>query len=322
MHSGSELIAFVSKLADGRTETASHEDIFFCFRLLLGRNLNPEEIQGHMSLAGRPVAEIVASFLNSAEFAHRNLMQAKSEGTTLFRRDGYSIYADPNDFGVGRHVAEGDYEPHVAAIFRRFVKEGDVVVDIGANIGFFSLLAAKLVGQPGRVVAIEPNPSNCRLIEASRIENGFTQLQLHALAAGLNNGILALHSSYSNGSVARVSNNIGTLMRSEIVQAMRLDDLLQLERLDFVKIDVEGFEFDALAGFKKHLARFKPKIVSEFAPGMSPDPAGYISFLKDLGYHITIVGAGGSDEDVGQDADAIIEIQKRSGGDHIDILAV
>jgi FkbM family methyltransferase len=299
----------------------SPEDIFYCFRLLLGRTPCSEELTGHMAVVGAPLSEVVATFLNSAEFDVRELAGARTDGALLFERDGYSMYVDPNDQAVGRVMAAGAYEPHVFATLQRLVRPGDTVVDIGANIGSFALFGAHLVGADGRVVAIEPNPANCRLIEASRAHNGFDHLEVHAVAASRANGALALHAAWSNGSVSGLSENIATLMRSQIVQGMRLDDLLQLDRLDFVKIDVEGFELDALMGFRRHLRRFRPIIVSEFAPGMMHDPKGYIGFLQALGYRISVIRDDGTPEDVGQDADAIIRAQKNSPGDHVDILA-
>ena len=173
---------------------ASVEDIFYCFRLILGRNPNPEERSGHFSRVGEPLTEVVRSYIQSIEFERRNLHTGKNlDDVTLVQRDGIALYVDPNDPNVGRHVVAGDYEPHVRAMFHRFLAPGMLALDIGANIGVFTMLAAQLVGPTGRVIAVEPNPANVRLIESSRRRNGFAQVDIHCIAAAERAGLLVLY---------------------------------------------------------------------------------------------------------------------------------
>jgi FkbM family methyltransferase len=307
-----------------RPAQATHEDIYFCFRLLLGRSLNPEEMSGHMSAIGQELHELVPQFLRSAEFASRNLFAPVEGEFQLVHLDGYDMYIDPTDHAVGKSVANGiPYEEHVAAAFRRFVKPGDTVVDIGANLGFFSMLAAHLVGDQGKVFSIEPNAGNCRFIEASREHNAFRHLTLHCVAASNQNDALVLNSAYSNGSVSVPAKNVATLMRSQIVPGICLDDLLKLDRLDFVKIDVEGFEYRALSGFKELLGHFRPPIVSEFSPTAMPsgEAEAYLDLLFGLGYRIDVLDFDGVTIPCGIDAAKIMDTWKRMGFDHVDLLA-
>lgn len=307
-------------LATGRTSRASHEDIYFCFRLLLGRDPNPEEVAGHMAAVGQQAEHLVRQFVRSREFDRRDLLTAPEGGAQLVVRDGYALYADLGDDAVGKFVVAGAYEPHVTAIFERFVKPGDVVVDIGANIGFFTMLAAHLAGPEGAVVAIEPNTSNCRLIEASRRHNRFDHVSIHCLAASEESGLLALNSAYSNGSVAEPERSLATLMRSQLVPGVRLDDLLSLDRLSFIKIDVEGFELAALSGFREHISRFKPTVVSEFTPTGMPDAAAYLRFYADLGYRLAVVGHDAIE--MCADDLEIMARWREADVDHIDLLAI
>jgi len=274
-----------------------------------------------MAFVGRELSEVVSQYMNSTEFANRKLLTRGDTQAKLFELQGFKLYADRADAAVGCYVPTGNYEPHVTALFRREISLGQTVIDVGANIGYFSMLASSLVGSFGKVVAIEPSPSNCRLIEASRQANGFNQLSVHPVAAAPKSGLLALHSVYSNGAVSGVSDDFATLLRSQVVEGARLDDLLILDALDFIKIDVEGFEHDALAGFQDHIAKFRPKIVSEFTPSAMADPEAYLQFFFGQGYEVGVIVADGGVEYPEQQPHSIIEKQKSSGFPHIDIFA-
>ena len=310
-------------LDSSRPAATTAEDIYFCFRLLLGRSLNREEASGHLSATGQPLEQVVGQFLRSLEFADRNLLAAPEGAVELVQMDGYGIYVDPNDHAVGRWVVDGTYEDHITSLFRRMVKPGNSVVDIGANLGYFCTLSAHLVGCTGSVVAIEPNPSNCRYILASRKHNGFDHLTLHSVAASSTSEALVLNSAYSNGMVSNPRDNIETLMRSQIVPGIRLDDLVKTERLDFIKIDVEGHEYKALCGFIRHLERFRPAIVSEFSPTAMPagEALAYLDLLFGLGYRISVVNFDGTMLECGIDPEAVMRAWHASGVDHIDFLA-
>ena len=188
-------------------------------------------------------------------------------------------------------------------------------------MGFFTILSAYLTGPAGQVVAVEPNAVNCRYIEASRRYNKFDHLTVHCVAASDNSGLLVLNSSYSNGSVAVPGSSLAALMRSQMVPGVRLDDLVCLDRLNFIKIDVEGFELSALLGFRKNIIRHRPVIVSEFGPTGMPDGAAYLRFLREMDYNIAVIEEDGNILDCFDDS-AVMTAWKLSGVDHVDLLAV
>src|SRR5437764_4065781 len=154
--------------AAGYTPLAEHlaaatpEDIFYCFRLPLGRCPNPEEWPGHSARAGEDLANVVSSYVTSREFAARRLIEGSYLGNIeLMALPGFSLYASMDDLAVGKHVVVGGtYQPHVAAALARYAKPRMATVDIGANIGYMTMLLATLVGPEGRVVAVEPNSDN------------------------------------------------------------------------------------------------------------------------------------------------------------------
>jgi len=311
------------------TRQATVEDIYYCFRLLLGRPPNPEEWLGHSSRVGEDLGSVVASYVTSLEFARRQLDRRNLlADLTLCSLDGFSLYATPNDLDVGKHIAlGGSYEPGVTAIFRRLLKPGMGVLDVGANIGYFSMLAASLVGPKGHVLAVEPNPQNMKLLEASRRANGFSQVTTALCAAARATGLLMLNASHSNGTTYALFDELDAMLSAQTVPAFRLDDLVGAERpVDFLKIDVEGAEYNALDGFRAGLARCHPLIVSEFSPDFMKGISGvagedYLRLLIAAGYALSVIHQDGSTEDCGGDGAAVMAAYARHGADHIDILA-
>ncbi len=313
-------------LADA-PQTASALDIYHCFRLILGRAPSPPEWPGHSAQAGKPLADVVDSFIGSREFAARGLGGRVPADWQSAEVNGARIHASPHDQAVGAHVLQGHYEPHITRLFHRHLRPGMHVVDVGANIGYFALLAASLVGERGRVHALEPNAHNARLLHASRQANGFEHLTIHQLAAGSVAGLRVLHTAYSNGTTSAPADALTELMQATTVACLDLDTLLgAMPRLDLLKIDVEGAEHDALLGARQLLARHRPIILSEFSPPMLAGISGatgqaYLQLLLDLDYTLAVVGHAGEPTDCGRDADRVMAAFAASGVDHIDILA-
>src|ERR1700730_8356038 len=206
------------------SKIATHEDIFYCFRLLLGRSPNPEEWPGHSSRIGEDLENVVSSYVTSREFAERGLLnKTYRDQVELVRLPRFSLFASNDDLAVGRHVVGGAYEPKIAEVFYRHVKPGMSVVDIGANIGYFTMLLASLVEPSGLVVAVEPNPENIKLLEASRRVNGCDQVLVIQAAAGRQTGLLALNVSHSNGQTRDLPGNVDAVFAARPVPCFALD---------------------------------------------------------------------------------------------------
>ncbi len=310
---------------------ATQDDILACFRLLLGRAPNPEEWRGHSAQAGQDLSRVVASYLNSLEFARRGLLAPGSAGPPqLAAFDGFRLFASPDDLLIGRHVLAGQYEPEVEAVFRETLRPGMAVIDIGANIGFFTMLAASLVGPQGAVLAVEPNPDNARLIEASRRLNGFGHVTTAALAAGRTTGLLVLNTSHSNGTTSEPADDPRTLLGARAVPCLAVDALVAAtwtgRGVGLIKVDVEGAEYNALLGAAGIIARDRPSIVSEFSPAAMPGISGvtgpeYLAWLHRQGYALSVIQPEGPPLDAGQDSGAVMDEYERRGVDHIDLLA-
>ncbi len=307
---------------------ASENDIFYCFRLILGRFPNREEWKGHSSFVGKDLAKVVAPYINSSEFANRKILAPPTmDDIQLVKLDRFSMYLSPSDYAVGLTILTSKtYEPNVTRVLIHILKPGMTVLDVGANIGYFSLLMSTLVGKEGRCIAIEPNPHNIKLLLASKKLNGFTQLQILQAAAGDTWGILHLNTIYSNGVVSPVNGDINEIFQRETVLSLKIDDILPRDvRVDVIKIDVEGAEFNALSGVLRCIERDRPIIISEFMPGALQGISGitpeeYLNFIINHGYYLSVLEA---DHVVPcqNDIEMVMKEYREKGEDHIDILA-
>ena len=314
------------KIAQG---PVTPDDVFYCFRLLLGRPPNREEWEGHVGQAPTDLTALVRSYMSSLEFSRRaeTLMGRRlDDRLSLVSPKGFSIYVQEDDTSVGQHVKRGAYEPHVTGVFRERLRPGMHVLDIGANIGYFTMLSASLVGPSGSVIAIEPNPSSAKLLEASRRANGFDNVVVAQVAAGRELGLLVLHGSYGNVMTSAAPDDAAALLSSTTVPTLKVDDLVGHDtKIDFLKIDVEGAEYNALLGASELIKRCHPTIVSEFSPSTMPgisgiDGRGYLRFLLDFGYTIAVVEESGTIRDCGTEVERVMDAFSRRGADHIDIL--
>lgn len=231
--------------------------------------------------------------------------------------DGYVVYVDADDRHMGATLRAGEvHDREVQRVLHERLRVGDVVLDIGANIGIHALLAASRVGAAGRVVAVEPVVGNARLLARSAQASGFAHVQVIAAAAAEQAGTIELrtHPATSNGATPMAA---GELLRGEAGETIRvpcvaLDDALaDLERLDLVKVDIAGMEPRALRGFERTLARLRPALLTEFHPwaierASRLAPTDYLEWLLARWPSITILHRDGRRECCG-DAAAVMD---------------
>jgi FkbM family methyltransferase len=188
----------------------------------------------------------------------------------------------------------------------RVVARGAVAVDVGANIGLFTLALARRVGPEGRVHAIEPEPANARAIARAVEAAGYRQVRLHRAAAADRVGRLDLHLSGSNRGDHRTALRDGTRDTIE-VSAIRLDDLLVEEpRVDFIKIDVQGAELAVLQGLERTLgAHPEVRLLCEICPWILRDAEvtqeRFFEPLRRAGLHPHALGRRGDLERLDED---------------------
>jgi FkbM family methyltransferase len=177
---------------------------------------------------------------------------------------------------TGRTLAvSGVWEPAVTAVVRSLVRPGDVVVDVGANLGYFTVLASRLVGPAGRVIAVEASPRTYRALVANVERNGLANVRALAVAAGAEEGEAELFdvSDGTNAGAASmrrdpVAHDLGAAGVTRVAVPMRpLTALVAADewpRVGLVKIDVEGYEEDVLRGLSPAFeAGHRPAVVVE-----------------------------------------------------------
>jgi FkbM family methyltransferase len=192
-------------------------------------------------------------------------------GEICVMRDGTLFLARPT-VPLSWYVAFfGTYEPELREILRALLPPGGTAVDVGANVGWHTLLMARLVGDRGRVLAVEANPSVRMQLEENIRLNRCSQVQVFPFAVSNSNasveffGPSAEEPSSGDGHV--VTNAEPGASATIRVEARRFDVLINaaaLERLDLIKIDVEGHEWPVLQGAEDSVARFRPNIVFEY----------------------------------------------------------
>jgi FkbM family methyltransferase len=186
------------------------------------------------------------------------------------------------------YFLERFYDLPTQLLLKLILKPGDVFVDVGANEGMISLLAARLVGPQGRVVAFEPNPVPRKIMEGNIRRNRITNVEVRASGLGDIPGELRLFVPDVNtgeGTFTELAGVPGTAITCPVVIG---DDALRGLRPRAIKIDVEGFESRVLAGLRETLARDRPIVCIEMNAGhLARDGSSLEAvarLLESLGY--------------------------------------
>lgn len=183
----------------------------------------------------------------------------------------------------------GLWEPFETELVRSLVSSGQVVVDAGAHIGYYTLLLAGLVGPSGRVAAFEPEPQNFRVLQRNVAINGLGNVELYRAALSERVGWVRLYLSESNSGDNRIFPSGRRPFR--MVRALTLDSWFERtgRPVNFLKLDVQGAELLVLKG-AEGLLRASPRlgILFEFWPyglsRVSGDPMDLPRFLEERGF--------------------------------------
>lgn len=214
---------------------------------------------------------------------------------------------------IARFIAiKHGYEPMTTELFKRHAPPGGVVVDVGANIGHFTLVAAKAVGSEGHVYAFEPVPALFAELAENVHINGLDNTTLVQAALGETEAVANLYTHRRNPgghslSESNVSDGIGEILS---VETRTLDQFAR-ERLDgrpvrLIKIDVEGSEGAVIKGAQEVLREHRPVLVFEFWPygltNCGHDPKAMLEGLAAIGYRFRHI-----DETAGRVADTTVD---------------
>jgi FkbM family methyltransferase len=217
------------------------------------------------------------------------------DNTALARVLGkFLMYVDTRDLSLTPHLLmNGYWEMWVTQAIVDYVKPGMRCIDVGANVGYYTLLLADLVGGDGSLVtAYEPQLDACALMGRSGCVNGFpfTKLRQQAASDSVHSAKLYTHHQLS-GSASLQAFRGGK--ETESIETVSLDSL-KPDPVDFMKIDVQGHELGVLRGMPDLIAR-SPKIAiaMEFSPSEHPDPAAALVEIQAMGLKIQTIGTDG-----------------------------
>lgn len=219
------------------------------------------------------------------------------KGIVLITCQGNRMYVN-TELGYGDIgpilLIKGVYEEHETELFRELIKPGMVVLDIGANIGYYTLIASKLVGDDGRVYAFEPDPKNYELLVKNIEINGY-------------NNITPIHKAVSNKSgriklfIDKLSPSLSSFSKDNVlekagfleVETTALDDFFGLtggDTVNLIKMDTQGAEGLIIEGSERLLRNNNLKIIMEFWPyglrNVGTDPLGLLYKLQSYGFEI------------------------------------
>lgn len=233
------------------------------------------------------------SFAKKNKINPRYLRAPNRIATRLLRSkytiiNGNKMYLDKDD--SLQLSTKGSHEEYITSLIKQHVKVGDTVIDIGAHIGYYSLLMAGLVGQRGNVIAIEAHPKNFELLQKNIELNGYENITAINKAASDTKKEISLYLDKSGSARHSIIKDNSYCSKPITIEAAKIDDLVTTP-IDFVKVDIEGAEILALKGMQNTIKRSeKMVIISEFTPmfmkAMDVDPKDYIDLLKTLGFEV------------------------------------
>lgn len=184
----------------------------------------------------------------------------------------------------------GIYERQETGFVEKEIKPGQTVVDIGAHIGYYSLIFAKLVGPSGIVYAFEPDPTNFSILQKNIKLNGYNNIVPINKAVTEKSGALNLYVSDGSAGDHKIYNSDENRKTLQI-DGVALDDFFKDKKVDFIKMDIQGAEGGALKGMASLLENSKDiKVISEFTPSgikkYGMEPRAYLELWQKLGFKL------------------------------------
>ncbi len=207
---------------------------------------------------------MTAQFL---EKAARSRVIARGTSRDLYRtRFNDLFWLDGASYVDACIIACGIFEEQSTQAVKRLVKHGDIVLDVGANIGYYSVLLSKLVGDKGKVLCFEPTEHYRTVLNMNLEANYIHNAEVFPFGLSNKNQQLEIQIGSSSASL----HNPGSLPseRNELITLRTLDNFMEnrcLERIDFIKVDIDGHEPLFLEGAWKTLEKYNPLILLEIS---------------------------------------------------------
>jgi FkbM family methyltransferase len=217
------------------------------------------------------------------------LLRSAADGYLRANVEFGTLLVDSQDRGISKELClHHVHEPVTTEFLKGFLREGMVVFDIGSNIGYYVLLEKHLIGNRGRVVAIEPVPHNLELLRQNTALNALSGVTVVEAAVGDRDGVGTLyisemsnwHSMFRSGFCQRGAIEVPMYTVDSLVRR------LELPRVDFIRMDVEGYETNVLKGMRETLREFRPLLLIELHANLlgGQEIASLLKELKALSY--------------------------------------
>jgi FkbM family methyltransferase len=310
----------------------TRDHIIWAYRLLLDREPENDRVVDEKLGIGS-VRELRTNFLISTEFRENNRRIALPDRTTIVIKEiepGLRLFLDLADQDIGLNIALDRYEPEVSTLIRRATRPGSVAIDIGANIGYCTMLLAQRVGPGGHVYAYEPINRNADLLDRSTAENDFgARITLARAAVGDRDGSVELISplvatNWGGASIRAAGAGLPDGHTAQPAPLVRLDTAALRRPVELIKIDVEGAELLALRGARALLEADRPLVLAELNPEQLLKVSGasaseLIEFMRSLGYSCYLLSERGPGESIARyDAAAIVNVLFAAHGAALD----
>lgn len=267
-----------------------------------------EKLMGLFVGTGLSRVPVVERIYNLArKLIHLIYHKVKPKGEVVLEVQGNKMLVNTDDMGVvPLLLKERAMEKHSTEVFKEIVKAGMVVVDIGANIGYFTLIAARLVGKKGVVYAFEPEPTNFEFLCKNIELNGYTNVVPIQKALSNRYGTAKLWCdkvnfaapSFSRENVMVFAEDRTVGQDSSVeVETVSLDEFLNHTvgntKVDIIKLDAEGAEGLIIDGAKQTFQTNNLKIIMEFWPlalrNMGTDPLELLHKLEEYGFKMMFI---------------------------------
>ena len=248
----------------------THDEVIWGYRYILGREPESDAVVRAHAMAANDVAAFRKALLLSEEFAGLSFQVHQPCWVAAPVLNGTRLMCiDLSDRYVSLGCLQDAYEKIETRFIRGVLKAADVFVDVGANVGWFTMLASTIIGKKGRIHAFEPRRPIVDYLQRTVVLNGLSEV-ITVYPIGLSNEAktetLIWNSSSDNGGSASFGRgDASPEMACQTIEVQPLDSL-NLGHVDVIKIDVEGAEPLVLEGAKKTIERDRPIILTEILP--------------------------------------------------------
>lgn len=222
---------------------------------------------------------------------YSKILKGLREQTTL--KGGIRFQLDIEDWIPSCLYFSGEYEAGEIDFMQNSLSEGDVLIDIGANIGLYTLYGAKAVGKSGSVFAFEPFSLNYDNLIKNISINHFSNIIVEKKAVSDNSTPINIYYDKNEKNSGMASSYLTEYSHEEQVESITLDQYLEdksLNKINFIKIDIEGGEFRALRGMQKTLKKYNPvlqvEVLDEMLKKQNIQWQDVLDLLEPLGYQM------------------------------------